>query len=345
MEDKINLLDLDQEDLQVMLCKMGEQKFRAKQIFQWVNKGIKDIDEMTNIKKELRDKLKVISYICDFYIQSKLISKIDGTTKYLFKLTDSNLIESVVMHYEHGISVCISTQVGCRMGCEFCASTKAGFCRNLSAGEILNQVLTIQKDIGKRINNIVLMGIGEPLDNYDNVIKFIKLVNHEDGLNIGLRHISLSTCGLIPQILKLKEENMQITLSISLHAPNDEIRKKIMPIAKLYKMDELVNTCKEYIKATNRRITFEYALVKGLNDSVKDAQELAGKLKGMICHVNLIPVNSIEEGGFVKSNKEEIDRFRRILKSRGIETTVRRELGSDINAACGQLRRSNLSDS
>ncbi|MFZ5989073.1 MAG: 23S rRNA (adenine(2503)-C(2))-methyltransferase RlmN, partial [Bacillota bacterium] len=257
---------------------------------------------------------------------------------------DGNIIESVLMKYQHGFSVCISSQVGCKMGCRFCASTGAGFVRSLSAGEMLDQVLTIQNDAGNRVGNIVIMGIGEPLDNYDNMVKFLRLVNHKEGLNVGARHISVSTCGLVPKILKLSEENIPITLSISLHAPNDVIREQIMPINKRYSIDKIVEACKIYTETTNRRITFEYALIDGVNDSKDNAVELARLIRGMLCHVNLIPVNTVSSTGYRKSAREKIQKFKDILESYGIETTVRRELGSDINAACGQLRRSLMDD-
>lgn len=344
MGGKIDLLNMTIEELESLLTQMGQQKFRAKQIFQWVNKGVKDIDEMTNLSKDLREKLKENAYINRFEIIKKFISEIDGTTKYLFRLLDGNIIESVLMKYQHGFSVCISSQVGCKMGCRFCASTGAGFVRSLSAGEMLDQVLTIQNDAGNRVGNIVIMGIGEPLDNYDNMVKFLRLVNHKEGLNVGARHISVSTCGLVPKILKLSEENIPITLSISLHAPNDVIREQIMPINKRYSIDKIVEACKIYTETTNRRITFEYALIDGVNDSKDNAVELARLIRGMLCHVNLIPVNTVSSTGYRKSAREKIQKFKDILESYGIETTVRRELGSDINAACGQLRRSLMDD-
>lgn len=342
MEQKANLLDMSLKELEDLLGTMGQQKFRAKQIYQWLNKGIKDIDEMSNISKELRQALAEKTDLHKLFIEHKLVSKIDGTAKYLFRLSDGNIIESVFMQYKHGNTACISSQVGCRMGCRFCASTGAGFMRNLTAGEMLDQVLTMQTDSGKRIGNIVIMGIGEPLDNYENVTKFLRLVNHPEGLNIGYRHISVSTCGLVPEILQLARENMPITLSISLHAPKDEEREKIMPINRKYSIDKLIEACKIYTEETKRRITFEYALIDGVNDSRNDAVELAHTIKGMLCHVNLIPVNSIKDGVFRKSSKQQIKIFQETLQRFGIEATVRRELGSDINAACGQLRRSVL---
>jgi len=339
MKDKLDLLSMTIEELEALLLETGHKKFHAKQIFQWTHKGIKDIDGMTNLSKELRNQLKEIAYINRLEIVKKLVSNIDGTVKYLFKLIDGSVIESVLMKYQHGYSVCISSQVGCRMGCRFCASTGIGFVRNLAPGEILDQIISIQTDVKQRIGNVVIMGIGEPLDNYDNVVKFLRLVNHKDGLNIGARHILVSTCGLVPKILELSKENIPVTLSISLHAPNDSIRDKIMPVNKRYSIDKLIEACKIYTETTNRRITFEYALIEGVNDSKDNALELAGLLKGMLCHVNLIPVNTVDGAGFRRSSKETIAKFKDILEKYGIETTVRRELGSDINAACGQLRR------
>lgn len=340
MEGKVNLLDLSIEDLEKLFAEMGEQKFRAKQVFEWLGRGIKDIDQMTNLSKALREKLKELCYIGKLKIINKYVSAIDGTAKYLFELEDGNVIESVLMEYKHGFSVCVSSQVGCKMGCKFCASTGIGFMRNLSPGEILDQVLSIQEDAGKRIGHIVMMGIGEPLDNYDNVIKFLRLVNHPDGLNIGFRNISLSTSGIIPGIIKLSKEGIPLTLSISLHAPNDEIRNKLMPVNKKYSIDKLLEACNIYTEVTKRRITFEYALISGVNDSDDNALELARKIKGMLCHVNLIPVNTVASVDFRKSGRERIEHFKNLLQRHGIEATVRRELGSDINAACGQLRRS-----
>ncbi|MDF2524303.1 MAG: rRNA ((2503)-C(2))-methyltransferase RlmN [Clostridiales bacterium] len=345
MEDKLNLLDLNIEDLQKLLGDMGQQKFRAKQIFQWLHKGVREIDEMTNLSKDLRQGLKERAYLGKLSVMHKLVSKIDGTAKYLFELGDGNIIESVLMEYKHGNTVCISSQVGCKMGCKFCASTGIGFMRNLSAGEILDQVLSIQTDSDKRVSNVVIMGIGEPLDNYDNVIKFLKLVNDPEGLNIGYRHITVSTCGLVESILRLSKENMPITLAISLHASNDEKREQIMPINRKYSIDKIIEACKIYTEVTKRRITFEYALIAGVNDSKQDAHELGIRLKGMLGHVNLIPVNPIEDSDFKKSSRQQIEQFQSMLERYGVEATVRRELGTDINAACGQLRRSVLNES
>jgi 23S rRNA (adenine2503-C2)-methyltransferase len=342
MDNRINLLDLTIEELESLLSELGQQKFRARQIFQWAHKGVGDIEEMTNLSKELRRGLEDKTYIGKLAVRHKLVSKLDGTAKYLMELTDGNMIESVLMEYRHGMTACISSQVGCRMGCKFCASTGIGFMRNLSAGEMLDQILTMQQDAGKRIGHVVIMGIGEPLDNYDNVVKFLRLVNHKEGLNISFRSISVSTCGLVPEILRLAKENMPITLSISLHAPNDEIRERTMPISKKYSIDKLLEACKMYTEVTKRRITFEYALIAGVNDSRENALELSRRIKGMLSHVNLIPVNAIPGGDYAKSSRQAIERFQGILDQYGIEATVRRELGSDIGAACGQLRRSNL---
>jgi len=337
-----NLMDMTLEELEQMLLDMGQQKFRAKQIFIWVNRGIKSIDDMTNISKQFRQELTGVCKISRIKLISKLQSEIDSTAKYLFELEDGNIIESVLMKYKYGFTACISSQAGCRMGCKFCASTGANFSRNLTAGEMLDQVMTMQEDSGNRIGHVVLMGIGEPLDNYDNVIKFLRIINHPDGLMIGLRNISLSTCGIVPNILRLAKENIPITLSVSLHSARDDKRSAMMPINKSFCIDKLISACKIYTESTKRRITFEYAMISGENDSEQDAKDLAGLLKGMLCHVNLIPVNSVQGNGYKKSSRIQIDNFKNIMESRGIETTVRRELGSDINAACGQLRKNRL---
>ncbi len=341
MADDIKSLYI--EEIEGMLKEMGEPKFRAKQIFSWLHaKKAKTFDEMTNLSKPLREKLGEKFKISNVKILEKLVSS-DGTTKYLFSLDDGNVIESVLMRYSYGNAVCVSTQVGCRMGCGFCASTLNGLERNLEAGEILSQIYEISRDIDERISSVVLMGSGEPLDNYDNVIRFIRLLNSRDGADIGQRHITLSTCGLAEKIDKLRGENLQITLAISLHAPNDEIRGKTMPVSRKYDMETLLSACRRYSEETKRRITFEYALIRGVNDSAACAKELASKLKGMLCHVNLIPVNDVKEREYVRSSEEQIKSFASILMGRGIETTIRRKLGSDINAACGQLRRSYIS--
>ncbi|KGM96077.1 ribosomal RNA large subunit methyltransferase N [Clostridium novyi A str. 4552] len=335
-----NILDFTLDELKDWMDTNGESKFRAKQIFQWIyKKAVFNFDDMTNISKETKEKLKENFCIQIPSVIKKYKSNIDGTEKFLFEYEDGNIIESVVMKYKHGNSICVSTQIGCRMGCKFCASTVDGVVRNLTSGEIIAQVLKAQKEIGDRISNVVLMGSGEPLDNYDNVLKFLKLINDDDTLKIGQRHITLSTCGIVPKIKELADEKMQITLAISLHAPNNEIRKSMMPIANKYTLDELLEVCRYYYRTTNRRITFEYALVKGVNDSRENAEELIKKLKGMLCHINLIPVNEIKENNYERSKSKDIEDFKETLIKYGIETTIRREMGSDINGACGQLRR------
>jgi 23S rRNA (adenine2503-C2)-methyltransferase len=322
---------------------MGQQKFRAKQIFSWIARGARDFDDMTDLSKQLRQDLKLFARVSGLSIRRKLVSSIDGTAKYLFELLDGNVIESVLMEYLHGFTACISSQIGCKMGCSFCASTIAGFRRNLTAGEMLEQILEIQRDSGIRVGNVVIMGIGEPFDNYDNVLKFLRLAHDPEGLNIGYRHMTVSTCGLVPEILRFSEENMQVNLAISLHAPNDRIRAAIMPIGRKYSIDKIIEACKIYTERTKRRISFEYALIEGVNDSPENAGELALKLKGLLCHVNLIPVNNVKGVGYRKSDRGHIEEFENLLLRSGIETTVRRELGADINAACGQLRRSEMS--
>lgn len=340
MNKMIDLRNCNIEELEKLSVKLGEKRFRGKQIFNWVQKGIDNIDEMTNLSKKFKKKLKEVSYADNMDILKVLESKLDGTKKYLMALTDGNVIESVMMKYKHGNTVCVSTQVGCKMGCGFCASTIDGVVRNLTSGEIIGQVLSIQKDINERISNIVLMGSGEPLDNYEEVIKFLSIINDPSGLNIGMRNITLSTCGIVPKIIELAEKNLQITLAISLHAPNDELRNKIMPINKVYNIKKLLDTCKKYIKKTNRRVTFEYSLIRGVNDNLDNAVELSQILKGMLCHVNIIPLNEVDEMELKGSTRKKAFEFQKILKQNGIDATVRREMGSDIDAACGQLRKS-----
>lgn len=337
-----NIKDYNLDELQEELVNMGEKKFRAEQIFKWIYKEkVKSFDEMTNLSIELREKLKENYTMCNYNILKKQESK-DGTKKYLFDVLDGNAIETVLMQYHHGKTVCVSSQIGCKMGCKFCASTGIQFVRNLTAGEIVEQILAVEQDINGKISNIVFMGIGEPLDNYDNVIKAIKIMNNPKGLEIGTRHISISTSGLVPRIYDLANEKIQCTLSISLHATTDEKRSSMMPVNNRYNIEELMKACKDYIKITNKRISFEYALAKDNNDNLEDAQRLVDLLKGMLCHVNLIPINKIENGKFSKSTNENILKFRDFLNEHGIVATVRRELGSDIDAACGQLRRKNL---
>lgn len=337
-----NIKDYDLSDLKEEMISIGEKGFRAEQIFKWlyVDK-VKDFDEMTNLSLELREKLKENYTICNFKILKKLESK-DGTKKYLFDVLDENAIESVLMEYHHGKTICVSSQIGCKMGCKFCASTGIPFIRNLTPGEIVEQILAVEQDIQDKISNIVFMGIGEPLDNYDNVIKAIRILNNPKGLNIGARHISISTSGLVPRIYDLAKENIQCTLSVSLHATNDAKRSAMMPVNNSYHIKELMQACKDYISMTNKRISFEYALAKDNNDNLEDAKALVNLLKGMLCHVNLIPINKIENGKFTKSSNDNIIKFRDYLNDHGIVATIRRELGSDIDAACGQLRRKNL---
>lgn len=336
--EKIDLRSMYLEELEALMKEMGEPKFRAGQIFDWLQQGVENFDEMTNIPSKLRVRLQESYYIVTANIKKRLESCIDDTVKYLYELHDGELVESVLMKYNHGYSVCVSTQVGCRMGCSFCASGLNGLKRSLTASEILAQITKAQRDNGIRISNVVLMGMGEPLDNLDNVIRFLKLVSHEKGLNIGLRHISVSTSGVVSGIYRLMEENFPITLSISLHAPNDNIRDSMMKVNKRWNIATLIKACKEYIKTTGRRISFEYAVVDGVNNSDTNARELAGLLKGMLCHVNLIPVNPVKENTYKKPDRKKIEHFCKLLNDLGINTTIRRTLGSDIDASCGQLR-------
>jgi 23S rRNA m2A2503 methyltransferase len=344
VNEMLNLRDMTVDDLKDFCISIGEKSYRAGQIFRWLYKDISAIDDMTDLPVALREKLKGKSYIGNIGIEKKYESNIDETTKYLLKLEDDNIIESVLMEYSFGLSACLSTQVGCAMGCSFCASTIGGLVRSLTAGEMAEEIITMQKDRKSRISNIVLMGSGEPLKNYDNVVKFLKIINSEDGLNIGLRHVTLSTCGIVPEIKRLADLKLQITLAISLHAPNDAIRRGIMPAARVYSINELLEACRYYIEKTGRRVTFEYSLIKGVNDSVDNARELTELLRGMLCHVNLIPVNEISEREYKKSDNKRVVEFKNILEKRGIEATVRRELGADINAACGQLRKSYIGE-
>ena len=335
---KADLLSMFPEELTELVIELGQPKYRGKQIFESLYKGTRNFGGLTSLPKSFREQLSEVAFIPTANIKRKLVSQIDGTVKYLYELHDGETVESVFMRYKHGNTMCISTQVGCRMGCTFCASTKAGLVRSLAPSEMLLQILECQSDLGERVSNIVLMGMGEPLDNYENVIKFLKLVNHENGLNIGLRHISLSTCGLVDKIDKLAEEGLPVTLSVSLHAPNDEKRKRTMPIAKRYSISELLDSCKRYIQKTGRRISFEYALISGENDLKEDAHELGRLLSGILCHVNLIPVNPIKENNYRRSEKNDIKVFTETLETYKINVTVRRHLGADINASCGQLR-------
>lgn len=338
--DKINITSLTLEELKNLMNEIGEKNYHGEQIFQWIHsKRINDINEMTNISKGLREKLKKISEFKSLSVEQKYVSKIDGTTKYLFSLKDNNIIESVLMNYKYGNTACISSQVGCRMGCAFCASTLGGLVRHLTPGEMAGQIYKIEEDSHQKISNIVIMGSGEPLDNLKNILSFITIINHPKGANIGQRHITLSTCGLVEQMYYLAEKNLQITLAVSLHAPNDEIRQKMMPIAKKYSIEDLLKACSYYVEKTHRRITFEYALIDNENDSNKHAHELGNKLRGLLCHVNLIPMNPVKEIKYKESSFKNVKHFLEILESYGVQTTVRRKLGSDIDAACGQLRR------
>lgn len=337
-----NIKNYNLDELKQELINLGEKPFRAEQIFKWIfEENVTSFDEMTNISLELREKLKKEYTLCVFNIIKKQVAS-DGTIKYLFDVLDGNAIETVLMKYHHGYSICVSSQIGCKMGCKFCASTGIAFIRSLTSGEIVEQLLAVERDEKIKISNVVFMGIGEPLDNYENVVNAIRIINNQKGINIGARHISVSTSGIVPKIYKLAEENIQCTLSISLHATTDEQRSKMMPVNNLYNIEELLQACKDYIAKTNRRISFEYALAKENNDNLEDAKRLVKLLKGMNCHVNLIPINKIENGSFDKSSNENIMKFRDYLNNHGIVATIRRELGSDIDAACGQLRRKNL---
>lgn len=340
MEEKRDLKSMTLPELSSFLSGLGQPKFRAAQLFDWLHvKKAEHFAQMTNLPKSLLAVLEEQACLTTLCIRRKLSSQLDGTVKYLFAFADGELAEAVLMEYKHATSLCISTQVGCRMGCSFCASTKAGFIRNLTPSEILEQVYAAERDSGKRVGSVVLMGIGEPLDNFDNVLRFLELVSADEGNNLSLRHVSLSTCGLTEQIRRLADHRLQLTLSVSLHAPNDEIRTKTMPVARRYRYEELLEACRSYADQTGRRISFEYALIQGVNDSKACAEELASRLKGMLCHVNLIPVNEIREADYRKTDRQRVYDFQSWLTERGINTTVRRTLGTDINAACGQLRR------
>ena len=329
-------------ELQDAFAALGEPKFRAKQVFAWLHRGAVSFEAMTNLSKPLRETLDSLYFINKPTVARKQISRLDGTIKYLWRLRDGNCVESVVMQYHHGNTVCVSSQVGCRMGCAFCASTIAGKVRDLTPSEILDQVIFAQKDSGLPISNIVLMGIGEPLDNLDNVLRFLELVNHPDGLNIGMRHISLSTCGVIPGIERLSDLELQLTLSVSLHAPDSETRSKIMPVNRAYDVEKLFDACHRYFKKTGRRISFEYAMIDGVNDHDWQADLIAKKLKGMPGHVNLIPLNDVAESPLKPSRR--VAAFQKRLESHGLTATVRRSLGGDIDASCGQLRRKEMEE-
>ncbi len=339
MSEKTDILSLSPEELEIAFSDMGEKKFRAKQVFDWLHvKNVRSFEEMSNISKQLRTKLSENFCLKSLNIERKLESKTDNTVKYLYRLDDGNFIETVLMEYNHGYSLCVSSQVGCKMGCNFCASTIAGFVRNLEPSEILLQIYETERDSGKKIDSIVMMGIGEPLDNFSNVVKFLELLSCPEGRNMSLRHVALSTCGVVPKIRKLCELHLGLTLSVSLHASDNNRRSEIMPVNRAYPIEELLSACRDYIKNTGRRITFEYAVINDVNSSEADARKLAELLRGMNCHVNLIPVNNVKERSYTSSMKT-VNRFREMLVQRGINATVRRTLGADINAACGQLRR------
>ena len=339
---KIDIKSMTLEEITAAMKALGESAFRGKQVFSWLHKGVTSFEEMSNLSKGLREKLDNTYYITVPTVERKQVSKQDGTIKYLWKLLDGNCIETVLMQYHHGNTVCISSQVGCRMGCAFCASTIGGKVRDLTPSEILDQVLFTQIDSGLPVSNIVLMGIGEPMDNLDNVLRFLELVNHSEGLNIGMRHISLSTCGVIPGIERLADLGMQLTLSVSLHAPDSETRTKIMPVNKAYDVEKLFAACHAYFKKTGRRISFEYAMIDGVNDSDAQADLIAQKIKGMPGHVNLIPLNDVAESPLKPSKRTR--QFQQRLESHGVTATVRRSLGGEIDASCGQLRRKAMED-
>ena len=335
----MNLKSLTQTELAEVFKNMGQPAFRAGQVYGWLQKGIYGYDEMTNVPKSLRTVLEERYPLCPPKVVRRQESKKDGTIKYLWQLHDGNCVETVLMRYHYGNTVCISTEVGCRMGCAFCASTLGGLVRKLEPFEMLDQVAFTQRDSGLPISHIVLMGIGEPLDNFENVMRFLELVNSEKGLNISMRHISLSTCGLVPKIDQLAAKKLQLTLSVSLHAPNDEIRRTIMPVSRAYPIEELLDACRRYYAATSRRISFEYAMIQGVNDRPQDARELIRRLKGLPAHFNLIPLNHVEESPLKPSTRADVAAFQKLLEDGGIPATVRRTLGGDIDASCGQLRR------
>ena len=335
----MNLKSMTLPELTATIKELGQPAFRGKQVYTWLHKGVRSYEEMTNLPKGLRDALSEKYPICPPEVVRKQESKKDGTIKYLWKLADGNCVETVLMRYHYGNTVCISTEVGCRMGCAFCASTIGGLVRRLEPYEMLDEVLFTQIDSGLPISHIALMGIGEPMDNFDNVLRFLELVNSADGMNISMRHISLSTCGLVPKIDELAEKKLQISLAISLHGPNDEIRNKIMPVNKAYPIDVLLEACRRYYAATSRRIHFEYAMIDGVNDSEANAKELLKRLKGLPAHVNMIPLNHVEESPLKPSSKAAVAKFQKILEDGGVPATVRRTLGGDIDASCGQLRR------
>jgi len=337
---KIDIKSMNLAELTEFVASIGEKAFRAKQLYQWLHvKQVYAFDDMTNLSKAFREKLSEVSFITDLKQEQVQISQIDGTRKYLFLLEDGNVIESVLMRYKHGNSVCISSQVGCRMGCRFCASTLDGLVRGLRPSEMIDQIYKIGQDIGERISNVVVMGTGEPMDNYDNLLKFITLLTDENGLNISQRNLTVSTCGIVPRMRQLADEKLSITLALSLHASNQKKRLELMPVANKYDIHDVIDACKYYFDQTGRRVTFEYSLVGGVNDTDEDARELSQLIHGMNCHVNLIPVNPIKERDYVQSNAAVIAAFKNKLEKNGINVTVRREMGRDIDGACGQLRK------
>lgn len=340
MSEKTDIKSLNFKELQEYMLSIGEKKFRAKQVYEWLHqKQVQSFGEMTNLSKDLQKKLEEQAGLTVLEPVEVQVSKLDGTRKYLFRLEDGNVIESVLMKYKHGNSVCISSQVGCRMGCRFCASTLDGLVRGLTPGEMLEQIYRIGQDIGERISNVVVMGTGEPLDNYENLIKFIEMLTDENGLHISQRNLTVSTCGIVPKMRELADRKLQITLALSLHASNQEKRKELMPVANKYEISEVLDACRYYFEQTGRRITFEYSLVGGVNDTEEDAKELSGLIRGMNCHVNLIPVNPVKERDYVQSNQQVILNFKNKLEKNGINVTIRREMGRDIDGACGQLRK------
>ena len=340
MSEKTDIKSLNFKELQEYMLSIGEKKFRAKQVYEWLHqKQVQSFVEMTNLSKDLQKKLEEQAGLTVLEPVEVQVSKLDGTRKYLFRLEDGNVIESVLMKYKHGNSVCISSQVGCRMGCRFCASTLDGLVRGLTPGEMLEQIYRIGQDVGERISNVVVMGTGEPLDNYENLIKFIEMLTDENGLHISQRNLTVSTCGIVPKMRELADRKLQITLALSLHASNQEKRKELMPVANKYEISEVLDACRYYFEQTGRRITFEYSLVGGVNDTEEDAKELSGLIRGMNCHVNLIPVNPVKERDYVQSNQQVILNFKNKLEKNGINVTIRREMGRDIDGACGQLRK------
>ena len=344
--DKIDIKSLRLEELEDLLVELGDKPFRGKQIYEWLHvKLVSNFDDMTNISKQLRERLKEVCQITNLFQVNKLVSKDGDTSKFLFRLYDDRVLESVLMKYHHGNSVCISSQVGCKMGCTFCASTIGGFERNLAPSEMLDQIYQIQKISGERVSNVVVMGTGEPLDNFDNLVQFIGMLTDENGLNISQRNITVSTCGLVDKIKALADKDLQITLAISLHAPNDQLRQQIMPIANRYSIESIMEACHYYYEKTGRRITFEYSLIEGVNDLQKFAHELSHLVKGLNCHINLIPINPIKERSYRQSRSENIQNFKNILEKNRINVTIRREMGTDIDAACGQLRKSYMDQS